>query len=350
MTRTLRFSKELARTRAPRNVLLLQRVLQGHLKYLWVAVRDRWELRLRHMLHFNDWSGEELLELVNRGLEVKRNPGRYVKALEGKTLGMVFQKTSTRTRVSFEAGMTQLGGHAIHLDWRTTNFVLADIRDETRCLDKYADIIMARLLKHSELEKMASVSRVPVINGCCEKYHPTQGLADLLTILETKHTLRGTKLTYIGIHNNVCNTLIEGCTKTGIEITTVTPETNKPSVDNNLLVEAEKTGLYKRTLDLDKAVKDADFLYTDSWVDMEFFLDPKFEQEKERRVALMMPYQINETLLKKTKAHILHDLPAHRGYEISDAALEDPRCIAFQQAENRMHAEKALMLELLNKK
>ncbi len=303
---------------------------------------------MRHMLHYKDWSGEELLELVKKGFQVKQDPSKHVKALEGKTLGMIFQKTSTRTRGSFEAGMTQLGGHAMYLDWRTTNFVLADIRDEVRCLDKYSNIIMARLLKHSELQKMASVSRVPVINGCCEKYHPTQGLADLLTVFEIRHQLKGTRLTYIGIHNNVCNTLIEGCTKTGIQITTVTPEINKPSIDDDLLAEAKKTGLYRRMMDLDQAVKDADFVYTDSWVDMESFFDPKFEQEKKRRIDLMMPYQINEALLKKTKAYVLHDLPAHRGYEISDAAVEDPRCLAFQQAENRMHAQKALMLELLN--
>lgn len=302
---------------------------------------------MRHMLHYKNWTGEELIQLTEEALEVKKNPSRYAHALEGKTLGMVFQKTSTRTRGSFEAGMTQLGGHAMHLDWRTTNFVLGDIRDETRCLDKYVDIIVARLMKHTELEKMASVSRVPVINGCCEKYHPTQGLADLLTIFETRHDLKGAQLTYVGIHNNVCNTLIEGCTKTGIQITTVTPEINEPSLDKDLLSAAEKTGLYSRTLDLNQAVKKADFVYTDSWVDMEFFLDPKFEKERNRRTQLMMPYQINEALLNKTDAYILHDLPAHRGYEITDAVLEHQRCLAFQQAENRLHAQKALMLRLL---
>jgi ornithine carbamoyltransferase len=299
------------------------------------------------MLHYKNWTGEELIKLTKEALEVKKNPSRYAHALEGKMLGMVFQKTSTRTRGSFEAGMTQLGGHAMYLDWRTTNFVLGDIRDETRCLDKYVDIIMARLMKHAELEKMAIASRVPVMNGCCEKYHPTQGLADLLTIFETRHELKDAQLTYVGIHNNVCNTLIEGCTKTGIQITIVTPEINEPSVDRDLLTAAEKTGLYRRTLDLEKAVKKADFVYTDSWVDMEFFLDPQFEKERNRRTQLMMPYQINEALLNKTNAYILHDLPAHRGYEITDAVLEDQRCLAFQQAENRMHAQKALMLRLL---
>jgi len=245
---------------------------------------------MRHMLHFRNWTGEELLNLVKKGLDVKQNPSRYVRALKGKTLAMVFQKTSTRTRGSFEAGMTQLGGHAIYLDWRTTNFVLADVRDETRCLDKYADIIMARLLRHADLEKMAGVSRVPVVNGCCEKYHPTQVLADLLTMYEIKHRLMDTRLVYVGVHNNVCNSLIEGCTKTGVDITAVTPETNQPSIDAELLAAAEKTGLYRKTLNLREAAKDADFIYTDSWVDMEFFLDPKFEKEKKGRINLMTPY------------------------------------------------------------
>jgi len=246
--------------------------------------------KMRHMLHFRNWTGEELLNLVKKGLDVKQNPSRYVRALKGKTLAMVFQKTSTRTRGSFEAGMTQLGGHAIYLDWRTTNFVLADVRDETRCLDKYADIIMARLLRHADLEKMAGVSRVPVVNGCCEKYHPTQVLADLLTMYEIKHRLMDTRLVYVGVHNNVCNSLIEGCTKTGVDITAVTPETNQPSIDAELLAAAEKTGLYRKTLNLREAAKDADFIYTDSWVDMEFFLDPKFEKEKKGRINLMTPY------------------------------------------------------------
>lgn len=302
---------------------------------------------MKHMLHFKNWTGDELVALVRKALEVKQNPERYVKALERKTLAMVFQKTSTRTRGGFEAGMAQLGGHAIYMDWRTTNFVLADIRDETRCLDKYADIILARLMKHAELEKMSSASRVPVVNGCCERYHPTQVLADLLTIFELKHELSDTRVTYVGIHNNVCNSLIEGCTKTGIEITTVTPETNEPSVDKDLLAAAEKTGLYKKTLDIEEAVKDADFIYTDSWVDMEFFSDPKYEDEKKRRVQLMMPYQINKKLLERTKALVLHDLPAHRGYEITEAVLESSQSVAFQQAENRMHAGKALMLDLI---
>ena len=302
---------------------------------------------VRHMLHFKNWTGEELLDLVKKGLEVKQNLKRYSKALEGKTLAMVFQKTSTRTRGSFEAGMTQLGGHAIYLDWRATNFLLADIRDETRCLDKYADAIMARLMKYADLEKMATVSRVPVINGCCEKYHPTQVLADLLTIYEMRQRFRGARLVYVGIKNNICNSLIEGCTKTGVQITTVTPEINEPSIDDDLLVEAKKSGLHEETLDLKKAVENADFVYTDSWVDMEFFFDAQFEDEKKRRVKLMMPYQINETLLDHTHAYFMHDLPAHRGYEVTDAVMESSRSIAFLQAENRMHAEKALMLALI---
>ena len=177
----------------------------------------------RHLINFKDWSRNELLEIIDKSIDVKRNPEKYRSALEGKSLAMIFQKTSTRTRVSFEVAMTQLGGHAIYLDWRTTQFVLADIRDEVRYLSRNVDCIMARLLKNSDLMLMAEASRVPVINGCDEKYHPCQAITDLMTMKEKKGTLEGVKLVYIGVHNNVCNSLIEICTKLGVEITTVTP-------------------------------------------------------------------------------------------------------------------------------
>jgi ornithine carbamoyltransferase len=263
---------------------------------------------------------------------------------------MIFQKTSTRTRVSFEVAMTQLGGHALYLDWRTTNLVLADVGDETKYLSRNVDCIMARLMRNVDLKAMADASRVPVINGCDEKYHPCQGLADLMTVKEKKGKLKGAKLVYIGVHNNVCNSLIVGCTKTGVEITTVTPLKNEPSLDNELLKAAEKTGLYHSTLDVKKAVSDADFVYTDTWVDMEFFFDPKFKEEKEKRLRLMMPYQINKELMKGSKAYIMHDMPIHRGYEISEDVINSPKSVIYQQAENRLHTAKAVLLKLLTKK
>jgi ornithine carbamoyltransferase len=262
-------------------------------------------------------------------------------------LALIFQKTSTRTRVSFEVAMTQLGGHALYIDWRTTNFTLADVGDEVQYLSRNVDAVMARLLRNADLQKMMKASRVPVINGCDEKYHPSQALADLITVKEKKGTLKGAKLVYIGIHNNVCNSLIEGCTKTGVELTTVAPIFNEPARDDELLAEAKKTGLWQSTLDPKKAVKDADFVYTDTWIDMEFFTDPKFAEEKEKRLKLMMPYQINNALLKGSNAYIMHDMPMHRGYEINADAIENPKSVIYEQAENRLYSAKAILLKLM---
>jgi len=303
----------------------------------------------KHMLNFKNWSAQEILGIVDKAIEVKRNPESCRAVLEARSLAMIFQKTSTRTRVSFEVAMTQLGGHAIYLDWKTTQFVLADVRDETRYLSRNVDCIMARLLRHADLSLMAEVSRVPVINGCDEKYHPSQIIADLMTMKERKGRLEGLKLVYIGVHNNVCNSLIEACTKLGVEITTVTPIVHDPAWDEELVEEAKKSGLYKTTLDAKETVREADFVYTDTWVDMELFTDPKFKDEKERRISLMMPYQINSELLKDSGAFIMHDMPIHRGYEITGEAVESPRSVIYEQSENRLYAAKAILLTLIGK-
>jgi len=302
-----------------------------------------------HLISFKGWTGQQLMEMIDKAIEVKHNPEKYRTALNGKSLAMIFQKTSTRTRVSFEVAMTQLGGHALYIDWRTTNFTLADVYDETQYLSRNVDCVMARLIKNADLQAMAKASRVPVINGCEEKYHPTQAIADLITMKEKKGKLKGLKLVYIGIHNNVCNSLVEGCTKTGVKTTTVTPIFNEPSRDEELLENAKKTGLWETTLDLKEAVKDADFVYTDTWVDMEFFLDPKYADEKERRVKLMMPYQINMELLKKSNAYVMHDMPIHRGYEISADVIESPKSVIYEQSENRLYSAKAILLKLLER-
>ena len=302
-----------------------------------------------HLINFKELTSQQLNALVDKGIEVKHSPEKYRKALEGKSLALIFQKTSTRTRVAFEVAMTQLGGHALYIDWRTTNFTLADIKDETQYLSRNVDCIMARLLRNADLQRMAAASRVPVINGCDEKYHPSQAIADLITMKEKKGTLKGLKLTFIGIHNNVCNSLLEGCTKTGVELTTVTPIFNEPARDDELMQKAKKTGLWETTLDAKKAVKDADFVYTDTWIDMEFFTDLKFAEEKEKRLKLMMPYQINKELMKGSSAYIMHDMPIHRGYEISADAIENPKAVIYEQAENRLYSAKAILLKLMEK-
>jgi len=301
-----------------------------------------------HLVNFKELNGKQINDFVDMGIKVKCNPEKYRKALDAKSLALVFQKTSTRTRVAFEVAMTQLGGHALYIDWRTTNFALADIYDETQYLSRNVDCIMARLLKNADLQRMMEASLVPVINGCDEKYHPSQAIADLITIKERKGKLEGVKLTYIGVHNNVCNSLIEGCTKTGVELTTVTPIINEQARDAELMEAGKKTRLWKSALDAKEAVADADFVYTDTWIDMEFFTDPKFAAQKEKRLKQMMPYQINKELLKDSKAYIMHDMPIHRGYEISSNIIENPKSVIYEQAENRLYSAKAILLKLLS--
>ena len=301
-----------------------------------------------HLENFKELSGQQINALVETGIEIKQNPKKYKKVLEDKSLALIFQKTSTRTRVAFEVAMTQLGGHALYIDWRTTNFTLADIYDEVRYLSRNVDCIMARLLKNADFQRMTAASLVPVINGCDEKYHPSQAIADLITIKERKDKLKGLKLAYIGVHNNVCNSLIEGCTKTGMEITTVTPIVNEQAIDDELIAAGKKTGLWKTSLDVKTVVADADFVYTDTWIDMEFFTDPKFTTEREDRLKQMMPFQINEDLLGESKAYIMHDMPIHRGYEISSDLVESSKSVIYEQAENRLYSAKAILCKLLS--
>ncbi len=303
----------------------------------------------RDLLTLKDWSREDLINTIEEAITIKQNPKRYAHLLNGQTLAMLFQKTSTRTRVSFEAAMTQLGGHAIFLDWKTTNFTLAEIRDEVRYLSRNVDIIMARLLKHQDLEKTGEASRVPVINGCTDKYHPCQAFCDLVTIKEKKGRLKGLNLVYVGVQNNVCNSLTIGSIKVGMKITVVAPVIHQPSLDRGLIEEAEKSGLYYTTLNIKEAVKEADIVYTDTWIDMELFSDPKFKKEKEKRIEKLKPYQLNQDLLKDRDVLIMHDMPIHEGYEITRQVIESPNSIIFEQAENRLYGQKAILLKLLEK-
>lgn len=303
----------------------------------------------RDLLTLKDWSREDLINTIEEAITIKQNPKRYAQLLNGQTLAMLFQKTSTRTRVSFEVAMTQLGGHAIFLDWKTTNFTLAEIRDEVRYLSRNVDIIMARLLKHQDLEKTGEASRVPVINGCTEKYHPCQAFCDLVTIKEKKGRLKGLNLVYVGVQNNVCNSLTIGSIKVGMKITVVAPIIHQPSLDRGLIEEAEKSGLYYTTLNIKEAIKEADIVYTDTWVDMELFSDPKFKKEKEKRIEKLKPYQFNQDLLKDRDVLIMHDMPIHEGYEITRQVIESPNSIIFEQAENRLYGQKAILLKLLEK-
>lgn len=316
---------------------------------------------VKHLLTLKDYTGDEIKKIINKAIEIKKNPEDYRNVLKGKygriTLIMLFQKTSTRTRLSFEDGMSQLGGHAIFVDWRTTQFNIADIRDETRAMERYADIIMARLLTHETLMKMIKAARTPIINGLCEKYHPCQALGDALTMIEKSgggtESLKGKKVVYLGIGNNVSNSLVQACTKLGAKITLCIAEKDPDAVDTELEEEAKKTGLYEETTDL-SCVKDADFVYTDTWINMEFFdqngnVIPKFKEEFERRKGVFMPYQLSKALLDKynSNAKIMHNMACHPPYEITRDAIDHPNSIIFDQAENRLHIQKAIILHLL---
>ncbi len=306
---------------------------------------------MRHLLKDSDLTAAETREILNLALDIKKSPEKYREALKDKTLIMYFEKSSTRTRLSFEAGMTQLGGHAIFLDKKTTQVSISELRDEIRAIERFADIIMARLMKHETLREMADMIKTPLINGCCERYHPCQAIGDVLTMIENGGDLKGKKIVWLGIANNVSNSLVQVCTKLGAKVTLCIPEKDPDAVDNAMEEEAKKTGLYEETTDL-SCLKDADFVHTDTWINMEFINDPKFSGEKERRIKAFMPYQLNKALLDRygSKAKIMHCMPCHVGYEISRDAIDHKDSLIFDQAENRMHAQKAIMLWLLKNK
>ena len=300
--------------------------------------------------HLIDWKfrdDDEIRELLALARRVKRQRWEFQGHMQGRTLVMIFQKTSTRTRVSFEAGMTELGGHAINLDWRASNFTLGDVRSETRYLSRNAAFLMARLKNHPDLLDMAEGATVPLINGCCNLYHPCQALADMLTIAEDRGgDPRGARLTYVGAYNNVVNSLVSISAALGVELTLVCPIRDEAAIDEESRGRLLGLGLLTETLDAKAAVADADYVYTDTWIDMEYFNDPAFAEEKERRCALMLPYQLNEALLAGSEAKVMHDMPMHLGYEITEDLAEGGRSIIYDQAENRLDAQKAILLSL----
>jgi ornithine carbamoyltransferase len=307
---------------------------------------------MQHVLFLKRRSGKWIESVINRAMDMKMRPARYSRVLAQKTLAMIFQKTSTRTRLSFEAGMTLLGGHAIFVDWRTTQLALGDVPDEAKVISRYADAIMVRPLRHETVAAFAEASEVPVINGLCEKYHPCQALADVMTIKERVGRLRGVKVVYLGIGNNVSNSLSYACAMVGADFTLCAPEKDPESVDEEQLRMLRETGNYREEPDIGKAVKGADILYTDAWVNMEFFSDPHFAGEKARREAVLAPYQLNRAMLDLAgpQAFSMHDMPAHIGSEIDEYALRGPRSLAFDQAENRMWAQMSLLAEIVGKR
>jgi len=308
----------------------------------------------KHFLTLKDYSKEEIEEIINKAIDIKAHLKKYSDVLKNKTLIMLFQKTSTRTRLSFEAAMYQLGGQAIFLDTRTTQFSISDFKDEIRAVMRYGDILMFRAKKFEDVELAASFNKIPVIDACSEKYHPCQALGDVLTMAEHAGGLdKIKKIVWLGTENNVSNTLKLACAKLGIDVYLVTPEVDQDSIDEELNKMAEDSGHVHKTLDLAEAMKDADFVHTDTWINMEFFEDgevkPELKEEYDRRVKLFTPYQLNAALLEKhnPQAKIMHCMPCHVGYEISRDAIDHPNSVIFDQAENRLHIQKAIILYLL---
>ena len=304
---------------------------------------------MRHLLSWSNWSDDEIRELVDFAVYVKGNRTFYNGSMLGRSIAMLFQKTSTRTRVSFEAALTEMGGHAKYIDWMSSNFELTDISFESRYLSRNVSLIMARMKKHEDLVQIAEGSEVPVINGCCNLFHPCQSLADMLTIRMDAGVLAGRSLCYVGVHNNVVNSLIEITAALGVNLVLVTPLANDGAVIDWVIERGKKAGTLSWERDISHAVRNVDYVYTDTWVDMEFFNDPTFADKKKERIELMLPYQLNHHLLANSRAKVMHDMPIHAGYEISKELVNDPRSIIFQQAENRLDAQKAAIIKLLHR-
>lgn len=308
---------------------------------------------MRHVPNLQSFSPQELNDILRISAEIKASPTDYHQALSHLTMAMLFQKTSTRTRVSFEAGMTELGGHAIYVDWTTSNFILSGIDHETAYLSRNVSFIMARLMHHEDLQTIMSASEVPVINGCDEKFHPCQALTDILTMQENfEGNIHDAHLVYVGVQNNVSNSLVTLCHKLGIQLTlaTPTPDDNGESQDayvQNILSGATPAKkAIQHTEDVKAAVQHADFVYTDTWIDMQYFNNPEHKDENDAKLKMMMPYQLNHELLKGVDCKVMHDMPIHDGFEISAELSRDERAIIYPQAANRMHAQKGLLVWL----
>jgi len=308
---------------------------------------------MKNMTNFKNFSAQELQDILALALDMKKDPEKYSGALKGKKLYTLFEKTSTRTFLSFTTGITELGGTYYNQLWKDSNFPLGEIVSEIKYVSRNVDIIMARLIKNETVELFGKHATVPFINGCDNSYHPCQTMADALTILEHFGTLN-VKMLYIGAKNNVFNSLVEFFSKMkqGV-LYGLTPLVNNTVCDEAFYEDAKATGHYVEldpTMSIEEAktyVKDMDVLYTDTWVDMEFFNNPAYARQKEETLSKMMPYQINDELMEGSKAIVLHDMPMHVGFEISQSVIDKNLDYILDQAENRRHAEKAIMVTLL---
>jgi ornithine carbamoyltransferase len=302
---------------------------------------------MKHLLKLMDLSQQEILDILNLAdqLKYERKNGIPHPHLAGKTLGMIFQKSSTRTRVSFEVGMYQLGGSALFLSSRDLQIGRGEpVQDTARVLSRYLDGIMIRTFDQSEVEDLARYGSIPVINGLTDYSHPCQVLADLMTIREYKGGISGNKLCYIGDGNNMANSLIVGGIKMGMSVAIGCPEKYKPDAD--IMNWASQNGDFLCTPDIFEAAKGADVVYTDVWASM------GMEEEATARRKAFRGYCVDDTLMAVAKpdAIVQHCLPAHRGEEITDEVFEKHATELFDEAENRLHAQKAVLVKCLGGK
>ena len=310
----------------------------------------KYQLKSKDFLQLADFSTEEihyLLEVAQQ-LKAEQKQGIPHPYLTGKVLGMIFEKSSTRTRVSFEVGMLQLGGHAIFLSSKDIQLGRGEsIADTAKVLSRYVDGIMIRAYSHESVEELAAHATIPVINGLTDLQHPAQVLADLLTILEHKGKLAGLKLCYIGDgNNNVAHSLIEGAVKVGMDINIASPPGYLPNgIITEKAIAAGKLSGATVTITNDpiRAIKNADVVVTDVWTSM------GQEEEAAKRLKVFTPYQVNEELCQQANADFifLHCLPAHRGEEVTTGIIDGPHSVVFDEAENRLHAQKAILKLLL---
>ncbi|MBQ9269557.1 MAG: ornithine carbamoyltransferase [Oscillospiraceae bacterium] len=300
----------------------------------------------KDLLKLTELSREEIFTILDLADQLKYDVKNGIphRQLEGKVLAMVFAKNSTRTRASFETGMFQLGGHAIYLTAADTQAGRGEpVKDTARALSRYCDGIMVRTFDQRELEELARYATVPVINGMTDSAHPCQALSALMTIREEKALLDGLKLCYVGDGNNVCSSLIVGCLKVGMEVSVACPEGYEPPEEVLRFAECFGAG-FQLCRDPKEAVRDADVVYTDVWTSM-----GQEDQAARRQQVFGGVYQVSEELLSgaKENAMVLHCLPAHRGQEITDAVMEAHAKEIFEEAENRLHAQKAVLCLLM---
>ncbi|TJY42041.1 ornithine carbamoyltransferase [Cohnella pontilimi] len=306
-------------------------------------------LKGRDFLGLMDYTPEEIRYLLDLAIELKRKQkaGEVYQPLKGKSLGMIFEKSSTRTRISFEVGMYQLGGQALFLSRNDIQMGRGEtIRDTAMTMSRYLDGLIIRTFGHRNVVELARGATIPVINALSDQSHPCQALADYQTVLEMKGRLEGLKIVYIGDGNNMAHSLMMGASKLGMHFASASPEGYEPDagIVQSAKDVASETGARIEVLhDPREAVENADIIYTDVWASM------GFEEEQKERERAFRNYQVNEALVQKAKADFLfmHCLPAHRGEEVTEVVIDGPNSVIFDEAENRLHAQKAIMAAIM---